>query len=155
MDDKDRQIIAALQANGRLTNQELSEQVNLSPSPCLRRLRMLENAGVIRGYTAVIDEEAYGLPVTALVRIRLQKHDDATVAAFEAAIGDMDAVLECYVMTGSDDYLLRVLVASLKDYEDFVRSKLHPIAGIAAIDTSFAYGIVKRSTVFPKVRRGG
>ena len=85
MDDKDRQIIAALQANGRLTNQELSEQVNLSPSPCLRRLRMLEAAGVIRGYTAVIDEEAYGLPVTALVRIRLQKHDNATVAAFQPA----------------------------------------------------------------------
>lgn len=73
MDKKDRQIIAALQKEGRLTNQELSERVNLSPSPCLRRLRLLEEAGIIRGYTAIVDEEAYGLPVTAFVHIRLDR----------------------------------------------------------------------------------
>ena len=109
MDSKDRQIIAALQADG----QELSERVNLSPSPCLRRLRQLEEAGVIRGYTALVDERAYGLPETAFVRVRLQLHDTGTVAAFEAAVGRMDAVLDCYVMTGNAEYLLRVLVESL------------------------------------------
>ncbi|CAJ0809775.1 DNA-binding transcriptional activator DecR [Ralstonia wenshanensis] len=149
MDKKDRQIIAALQKEGRLTNQELSERVNLSPSPCLRRLRLLEDAGIIRGYTAIVDEEAYGLPVTAFVHIRLQQHSREVVSTFENRIRAIDAILDCYVLTGEADYLLRVLVESLQDYEQFVRGQLHAIPGIAAIDTSFAYGVVKRSTVFP------
>jgi Lrp/AsnC family transcriptional regulator, leucine-responsive regulatory protein len=86
------------------------------------------------------------------VRVRLQRHSAEGVKDFEAAIQTIDAILDCYVMTGSDDYLLRVVVESLKDYEQFVRSRLHRIAGIASIDTSFAYGVVKRATVFPKIR---
>ncbi|KQV33555.1 MULTISPECIES: Lrp/AsnC family transcriptional regulator [unclassified Rhizobium] len=151
MDDKDRQIVAALQDNGRLTNQELSERVNLSPSPCLRRMRLLEESGVIKGYTAVVDEATYGLPITAFVRIRLERHSQAAIAAFERKVRDIDAIIDCYVMTGDADYLLRVLVESLQDYEVFVRSRLHMIEGIASIDTSFAYGTVKRATRFPKV----
>lgn len=151
MDAKDRQIIAALQQNGRLTNQELSERVSLSPSPCLRRLRILEDAGIIKGYTAVVDEQAYGLPITVFVRIRLERHTEDVVATFEQKIRRIDAILDCYVMTGNADYLLRVLVESLEDYEQFVRAKLHKIEGIASIDTSFAYGVVKRSNVFPTI----
>ncbi|HXV23171.1 MAG TPA: Lrp/AsnC family transcriptional regulator [Alphaproteobacteria bacterium] len=151
MDDKDRQIIAALQENGRLTNQELSERVNLSPSPCLRRVRLLEDAGIIRGYTALVDEVAYGLPITAFVRIRLERHTERAVRAFEQRVRDIDAIIDCYVMTGDADYLLRVLVESLQDYETFVRSRLHMIEGIASIDTSFAYGVVKRAARFPNV----
>jgi DNA-binding Lrp family transcriptional regulator len=153
LDAKDRQIIAALQRDGRLTNQELSEQVNLSPSPCLRRLRLLETSKVILGYAAIIDEDACGLPITAFVRVRLERHAGETVTGFEAAISEIENILDCYVMTGSDDYLLRVLVASLKDYEVFVRTQLHSIPGIASIDTSFAYGVVKRSPVYPIPRR--
>lgn len=151
MDEKDRQIVAALQDNGRLTNQELSERVNLSPSPCLRRVRLLEESGVIKGYTAVVDEATYGLPITAFVRIRLERHTQAAVAAFERKVRDIDAIIDCYVMTGDADYLLRVLVESLEDYESFVRTRLHMIEGIASIDTSFAYGTVKRATRFPRV----
>ncbi|MFD1695770.1 Lrp/AsnC family transcriptional regulator [Roseibium aestuarii] len=151
MDAKDRQIIWALQEEGRLSNQDLSERVSLSPSPCLRRVRLLEDSGVIRGYTAIVDEEAYGLPITAFVRIRLERHSKASVSAFEQKVRTLDAIQDCYVMTGEADYLLRVLVKSLKDYEQFVRNQLHNIEGVAAIDTSFAYGTVKRSTVFPKV----
>ena len=151
MDEKDRQIIAALQAQGRLTNQELSQKVNLSPSPCLRRLRMLEDAGIIKGYTAIVDETAYGLPITAFVRVRLERHGKAQVAEFERKVRDIDAILDCYMMTGDDDYLLRVLVSSLQDYERFVRERLHQIGGIAGIETSFAYGTVKRGTVFPRL----
>lgn len=151
MDDKDKQIIAALQQDGRLTNQELSERVNLSPSPCLRRLRLLEEKGVIKGYTAIVDEQAYGLPTTAFVRIRLERHTKKVVETFEKEVRAIDTILDCYVMTGDADYLLRVLVESLQDYERFVRTRLHKIEGIAAIDTSFAYGIVKRATVFPRV----
>lgn len=151
MDEKDRQIVAALQDNGRLTNQELSERVNLSPSPCLRRVRLLEESGILKGYTAVVDEAAYGLPITAFVRIRLERHTQAAVETFERKVRDIDAIIDCYVMTGDADYLLRVLVESLQDYEAFVRSRLHMIEGIASIDTSFAYGTVKRATRFPRV----
>lgn len=151
MDAKDLQIIAELQKDGRLTNQELSERVALSPSPCLRRLRMLEDAGVIKGYTAIVDEKAYGLPITVFVEIRLGRHNHADTGAFESKIRNIDRVLDCYVMTGDADYLLRVLVESLEDYEEFVRHHLHKIEGIAGIKTSFAYGVVKRSTVFPRV----
>ncbi|EJZ22836.1 Lrp/AsnC family transcriptional regulator (plasmid) [Rhizobium sp. Pop5] len=151
MDEKDRQIIWTLQQDGRLSNQELSEKVALSPSPCLRRLRLLEESGVIKGYTAIVDEEAYGLPITAFVRIRLERHSEAAVAAFERKVRSIDSIQDCYVMTGEADYLLRVLVQSLKDYEQFVRHQLHNIEGIAGIDTSFAYGTVKKTTVFPRI----
>ena len=151
MDSKDREIIKALQRNGRLTNQDLAAQVNLSPSPCLRRTRALEEKGVIKGYTAIVDERAYGLPVTALVRIRLSSHTGDVVKLFEKKVHETEQILDCYVITGSEDYLLRVLVGDLKSYEEFVRHKLHNIPGIASIDSSFAYGVLKQSNVFPVV----
>ena len=151
MDSKDREIIKALQRNGRLTNQDLAAQVNLSPSPCLRRTRALEEKGVIKGYTAIVDERAYGLPVTALVRIRLSSHTGDVVKLFEKEVHETEQILDCYVITGSEDYLLRVLVEDLKSYEEFVRHKLHNIPGIASIDSSFAYGVLKQSNVFPVV----
>jgi len=151
MDSKDREIIKALQRNGRLTNQDLAAQVNLSPSPCLRRTRALEEKGVIKGYTAIVDERAYGLPVTALVRIRLSSHTGDVVKLFEKKVHETEKILDCYVITGSEDYLLRVLLEDLKSYEEFVRHKLHNIPGIASIDSSFAYGVLKQSNVFPVV----
>ncbi len=149
MDSKDRQIIRALQRNGRITNLDLAAEVNLSPSPCLRRLRMLEDSGAIRGYRVDVDAKAYGLPVTVFVRIRLERHVEEVVRNFEAKIKLLDEVLECHLMTGSSDYLLRVVVAGLDSYEDFVRNRIHPIGGIASIDSSFVYGTVKNTGVFP------
>ena len=149
MDVKDRQIIRELQINGRLTNQELAERVNLSPSPCLRRLRNLEQSGAIQGYTALVDQKAYGLPVTVLIRIRLERHSEETIRIFETEVKRIDEILDCYLMTGDIDYLLRVIVESLEAYEDFIRSKIHSIPGVASIETSFAYGIVKQARVYP------
>lgn len=149
MDDKDRQIIRALQRDGRMSNQELAETVNLSPSPCLRRLRNLERSGVIRGYAARVDPKAYGLAITAFVRIRLERHDEATVRKFEREVDRMEEVQECHVMTGQTDYQLRVVVDSLEAYEKFIRARLQRVGGIGSIDTSFAYGTVKDSMVFP------
>jgi len=149
MDVKDRQIIRELQINGRLTNQELAERVNLSPSPCLRRLRNLEQSGAIQGYTALVDQKAYGLPVTVLIRIRLERHSEETIRVFEKQVARIDEILDCYLMTGDIDYLLRVIVESLEAYEDFIRSKIHSIPGVASIETSFAYGIVKQARVYP------
>ena len=147
MDDKDYQILAELQADGRLTNQELSERVNLSPSPCLRRVRMMEEAGVIKGYVAIVDQKALGLPVTVFIRLRLDRHDDETVKTVEARLSELPEVMDLWLMTGKWDYQLRVLAADLEGYEGFVRGKLQCIPGIAAIDTSFAYGRVKHAHV--------
>ena len=151
LDATDRKIIRALQKNGRMTNLDLSEEVNLSPSPCLRRLRNLERGGVIKGYSIDVEGEAYGLPVTAFVRVSLERHVEDTVTQFEERIRSIPEVLECFVMTGLSDYLLRVVVSDLADYERFVRQRLHPVGGIGSIDTSFVYGVVKRSHVFPEL----
>lgn len=151
MDSKDRQIIRALQANGRMTNQDLAEQVNLSPSPCLRRLRILEESGAIQGYSADVDVKAYGLPITVFVRIRLERHNEEDVRRFERRIMDIDDVLECHVLTGAYDYQLRIAVADLDAYEDLIRNRIHRIGGIASIDTSFVYGTVKKTSVFPAI----
>lgn len=149
MDDKDLQILRELQKNGRLSNAELAERVNLSPSPCLRRLRNLENSGVIEGYTAIINQKSYGLPVTVFIQIRLDHHSTEAAQEFERRIQDIDEVMDCHLMTGDTDYLLRVVVESLEAYEAFIRKRIHPIPYIASINTSFAYGVVKQSRVLP------
>jgi DNA-binding Lrp family transcriptional regulator len=151
MDSKDREIIRELQADGRMSNQELAAKVNLSPSPCLRRLRNLENEGIIKGYGVEVDEQAYGLPITVFARVQLEKHTADVVSNFEQHIEFAEHVLECYVMTGVSDYLLKIVVADLHEYEVFVRKVLHPIGSIASIDTSFAYGTVKKTGTFPKI----
>ncbi|WP_341642528.1 Lrp/AsnC family transcriptional regulator [Phycobacter sp. K97] len=151
MDSKDRQIIRALQANGRMTNQDLAERVNLSPSPCLRRLRLLEDSGAIQGYSAEVDAKAYGLPITVFVRVRLERHNEEDVKRFENRVKSMDEVLECHVLTGASDYQLRVVVSDLDAYENFIRNRIHRIGGIATIDTSFVYGTVKKTSVFPAI----
>ncbi len=150
MDNKDRQIIRELQRDAGLTNNELAERVNLSPSPCLRRVRKLEDSGVIRGYTALVDQKKYGVPLTVFVRISLVQHNANTVSAFEEKIHDMEEVQDCYLTTGDADYILRVIASDLDGYESFVRKKLHKIEGIQSIATSFAYSAIKQSCVYPK-----
>lgn len=151
IDAIDRKIIRALQHNGRITNLDLASEVNLSPSPCLRRLRILEKSGAITGYSVDVDAQAYGLPLTVMVRISLEKHTEEIVSRFEAQMKAIPEILECFVMTGVSDYLLRVVVRDLEDYERFVRKRLHPIGVISSIDTSFVYGVVKRTHVFPEL----
>ena len=151
MDRLDRKILRLLQEDATLAVADVAKKVGLSTTPCWRRIQKLEEEGVIKGYMAVVDEAAYGLPITAFVRIRLERHTQAAINAFEQKVRDIDTIIDCYVMTGDADYLLRVLVESLQDYEAFVRTRLHMIEGIASIDTSFAYGTVKRATRFPRV----
>ncbi|MDT8410325.1 MAG: Lrp/AsnC family transcriptional regulator [Wenzhouxiangellaceae bacterium] len=149
MDKKDLQILQQLQLDARLSNQELAQRVKLSPSPCLRRVRALESSGVIQGYTAIVDQKACGLPITVFIRIALERHDTATVEEFERRIRDIDEIMDCFLMTGQRDYLLRVVAASLEGYEHFIRDVIHTIPGIASIDTSFAYGVVKHALALP------
>ncbi|OUS06386.1 AsnC family transcriptional regulator [Rhodobacterales bacterium 52_120_T64] len=149
MDEKDRQILRELQKDGRTSNAELAERVNLSPSPCLRRLRILEKSGVIEGYTAIVNQKAYGLPVTVFIQIRLDHHSTEAAQEFERRIHNINEIIDCHLMTGDTDYLLRVVVESLESYEVFIRERIHPIPAIASINTSFAYGVVKQSRVLP------
>jgi len=151
MDSIDRKIIRELQKNGRITNQELATKVNLSPSPCLRRLKALEERGIIKGYSAIIDAKSYGLPLTALIRIKLDRHSEEAVRQFEDRVRRLDEVLECHVLTGATDYFMKVLVAGLEEYEEFIRKQIHPIGDINSIDSSFVYGTVKTTNVFPDI----
>ncbi len=149
MDAIDRKIIRALQHDARLTNQDLASAVGLSASPCLRRVRKLEQIGILSGYTALVDQEKFGLPINVFVNIRLEKPSTKTMRAFEKAIENIDAVVECYLMTGNRDYLLRVVSSDLKSYEHLVRDRLTSIPGVLSLESSFAFGQVKRTNMLP------
>ncbi len=149
MDAIDRKIIRALQQDARLTNQDLAALIGLSASPCLRRVRKLEQDGILSGYTALVDQEKFGLPINVFVNIRLEKPSTDTIRAFEVAIENIDAVVECYLMTGNRDYLLRVVSSDLKSYEHLVRDRLTTIPGVLSLESSFAFGQVKRTNMLP------
>ena len=149
LDALDRKILNHLQNNGRVTNQELADDIGLSPSPCLRRVRRLEASGAILRYVALVDPETIGLSVTAFVRVRLDQQDDRHLADFEAAVADFPEVMECYLMTGEADYQLRVLVGSLGQFEDFLRHRLTRVKGVANVTTSFALRPVIYKTALP------
>ena len=149
MDRIDAKIVRALQEDGRLTNQDLAEKVGLSPSPCLRRVRNLEADGVIQGYSALVDQKACGYPITCFVRIRLSIHTEDTIQKFEKIVNDTPEILDCYLMAGGPDYQLRVVTGSLDEYEELVRKTFQKLPGIASVETSFAYGVVKKSRVLP------
>jgi Lrp/AsnC family leucine-responsive transcriptional regulator len=149
LDAIDHKILGALQDNGRMTNQELADQVALSPSPCLRRVRQLEAGGVIARYVALVNPESVGLSVTAFVRVRLDQQDDRHLAEFEAEVADFPEVMECYLMSGDADYQLRVLVGSLSQFEVFLRSRLTRVKGVANVTTSFALRPVIYKTALP------
>ncbi len=149
VDAIDRKILAELQENGRMTNQELSEKVGLSPSPCLRRLKQLEGEGVITRYVALVDPDRVDLAVTAFVRVRLDQQDDRHLTIFEEAVASFPEVMECYLMTGDADYQLRVIVKDLHAFEDFLRHRLTRIAGVSQLTTSFALRPVVYKTALP------
>jgi Lrp/AsnC family leucine-responsive transcriptional regulator len=149
LDAVDRKILVQLQANGRMSLAELADKVGLSASPCLRRVRMLEKAGVISRYVAVLDQRAVGLPVSVFVSIKLERQKQDALDRFAKAIERWPEVLECYLMTGPRDYWLRVVVPDLAAYERFVKQKLTRLEGIASIESSFALEQVKYTNVLP------
>jgi len=149
MDAIDRKIIQALQQDARLTNQDLAARIGLSASPCLRRVRKLEQDGILTGYTALVDQEKFGLPINVFVNIKLEKPSPDMIRKFEQAIENIDAVVECYLMTGNRDYLLRVVSSDLKSYEHLVRDRLTKIPGVQSLESSFAFGQVKRTNMLP------
>ena len=151
MDEIDFKILIELQKDGRLTNQELSERVNLSPSPCHRRVRLLEEAGVIEGYGARLSHRALGMPIIAFILVRLAAQSKNAMAEFELGIRRTSEITACYLMSGRQDYLLQVFTASLDSYEEFVRNKLSELPGIGSWETNFVFGEIKKSVLTPKI----
>lgn len=149
MDEIDHRILLELQRDGRLSNQDLADRVGLSPSPCLRRVRILEEAGVIAGYRAVVDQEAVGLPITAFVRITLETHGQDVVERVESEIRGVPEIVEAYLLAGDQDYLLKIAIDSFASYETFVRTRLRTIPALASIQTTFAFGLTKPTAPLP------
>jgi Lrp/AsnC family leucine-responsive transcriptional regulator len=165
IDAIDRRILAILQENGRLSNQEIAERVNLSPSPCLRRIRRLEESGVIRGYVALLDAQRLGLDLLAYVNVRLEKrHVPALgpqggstpvragvthVELFRVAVQTWPEVVACYVMTGDMDFLLRVQVQDMAHFSRFVQDQLLHHPSVVDVKTSFSLDTIKETTALP------
>jgi DNA-binding Lrp family transcriptional regulator len=149
LDEIDRRILTALQRDGRLSNQDLAARIGISPSPCWRRVRALETDGVIKGYAALVDPAALGLTVSVFTQVSLERQEEKALRIFEAAVAEWPEIMECYLMTGDADYLLRVVVPDLAAYERFLMQKVTRIRGIASIKSSFALRTVKYRTDLP------
>ncbi len=154
LDAIDRRILERLQHDGRLSNADLAEQVGLSSSPCWRRVKALEEAGVIKGYAAQVDAKSVGLSVNVFVSVSLSTQNEKALKDFERAAAERPEVMECYLMTGDSDYLLRVVVPDLEAYERFVMD-FTKIQGIAQIRSSFALRPVKQGAALPLARAEG
>ncbi len=149
LDELDRRILRALQGDGRMQNTELAQTIGLSPSPCLRRVRLLEEAGVIERYVAVVNPAAVGYPQTLFTRVWLTAQDADTIDRFIAAMERLPQVMECYIMLGECDAMLRVVVEDLDDYRRFQTRHLTRANGIQNVKTDLPSQVVKRSHALP------
>lgn len=149
IDDRDRTILAALQEDGGLSNVELAERANLSPSACHRRVRLLEESGLILGRVTILDQEACNKPGTAFVELKLERQDRAALDAFEAAVAALPEIMECYLVAGESDYLIRIIYADTADFERIHTDCLTQLPGVIRVETTFALRTVKRTTKLP------
>ena len=148
-DKKDLRILKILQEQARISNSDLAQHVGLSPSPCWRRVRALEEAGVIQQYVALVSAKSVGLPINVFATVTLDKQIESALEAFETSVTKRPEVMECYLMTGEFDYLLRVVVPDLEAYEHFLLEHLTRIKGIASIKSSFSLKQVCYKTTLP------
>jgi Lrp/AsnC family leucine-responsive transcriptional regulator len=138
IDRYDRQILAILQADGRISNQDLADRIGLSPSPCLRRVRTLEESGLIAGYRAQLDAKKLGLTLMALIHISMDQHTPERFANFETQIAEIPEVLECLLITGQDaDYQLKVVVRDMDGYQELLLNRITRIPGVTGVHSSF------------------
>jgi len=149
MDRFDRLILDALQQDGRISNKQLARQVNLSESACLRRVRALEEDGMIERYVAMVSQSKAGMPGDVLVHIGLHREEQSELAAFEEAVRNIPEVMECYLMTGEFDYLLRVVVTDMADFERIHKDELTRLPGVARVNSSVAIRTVLKRTALP------
>ncbi len=149
LDRLDRRILDELQKDARIANQELARRVGLSPAPCWRRLRRLEAAGFIAGYATLLNASAIGLPILAYAVISLENHHPESVRQFDQTVKECPEVLECHSMSGANDYLLRIVAASMEAYEHFLSAKLLQLAAVRSVNTSFVLRTKKHTTRLP------
>jgi Lrp/AsnC family leucine-responsive transcriptional regulator len=149
LDRTDIRILEELQADGRLSNVDLASRIHLSPSPCLTRVKELETSGLISRYVALLDPRKIGLAVSVFINIRLEQQNEKSLEIFEAAVQKYPEIMECYLMTGDSDYMLRVLVPDVQALETFIVQELSKIKGVANIRSSFALKQVKYKTAVP------
>jgi Lrp/AsnC family transcriptional regulator, leucine-responsive regulatory protein len=149
LDRTDRAILAALQADGRLSNVTLAAQVNLSESACLRRVRQLEESGIIARFVMLVDQGKVGYPSDVFVQISLHRQQGEDLERFEAAVRDVPEIMECYLMTGDADYLLRVIASDAADFERIHTRLLTRLPGVARVHSSFALRTVIKKTDIP------
>ena len=150
LDRYDRQLLAVLQQDGRISNQELAERIGLSPSPCLRRVRALEEAGVIKGYRALLDAKALGYTLMALIYISMDKHTPDRFEYFEKEISQFSEVLECLLITGQDaDYQIKVIVRDMDAFQELLLNRITGIRGVTGVHSSFVLRRVVDTTSIP------
>ena len=150
IDRIDRHILEQLQQNGSLTNQELADKVGLSPSPCLRRVRALEDAGIIVRQVTILDHKKLGLSLTAIILIGMDRHTPERFATFERQVGEYPEVQECYLITGQDaDYMLKAVVPDMDHYHHFLLNRITRIQGVSGVHSSFVLRRVIDSTALP------
>lgn len=149
LDSIDHRILRALQKDGRMLNTELAAAVGLSPSPCLRRVKLLESDGTIAGYTALLHGPGVGLPMTVFCRVTLDRQDKAGIEGFAAVMAHVPEVLECHLMAGTYDFLLKVAARDLVDYQRFQMQHLTPLPGVRTVVTEIPLKTVKATTALP------
>jgi Lrp/AsnC family leucine-responsive transcriptional regulator len=149
MDATDREILRLLQDDGRLTNAALAERVHLSPSPCLRRLKRLEDEGVITRYRAILDRRRVGLGLTVFVEIKVEGHTDETATRLQETFRDMEEVVACHIVSGPADFLLEVVVTDLEHYERLLLGRLLKLRGVADVRSNVAIRTVKSNGALP------
>ncbi|MGB5637537.1 MAG: Lrp/AsnC family transcriptional regulator [Sedimenticolaceae bacterium] len=150
IDRYDRRILEVLQHEGRISNQELAERIGLSPSPCLRRVRALEESGVIAGYRAILDARQLGLSLLALIHISMDRHTPERFANFEQKVAELPQVLECLLITGQDaDYQLKVVVPDMEGYQALLLNRITRIEGVTGVHSSFVMRRVVDKTALP------
>jgi DNA-binding Lrp family transcriptional regulator len=149
LDNFDKKLLSALQKDGRISNVELAEAINLSESACLRRVRALEEKGFIDRFVALLDQKRVGLTDTVFVHIVLKREEKSELLAFEKAIKEIPEILECYLMTGEFDYLLHIVVANMADFERLHNDSLTQLPGVSRVNSSFAIRTVQKTTQLP------
>lgn len=145
----DRQILAHLQQDGRMTNVELAERVGLTAPPCLRRVRALEEAGVIRGYHADLDPASLGFPITVFAMVSLRSQAEHDLAAFEAHVADIPEVRECHMLNGEIDFILKIVASDLKSFQEILTTHLTPAPNVASVKTSLTIRTAKSTSGIP------
>ncbi|MEK6731204.1 MAG: Lrp/AsnC family transcriptional regulator [Pseudomonadota bacterium] len=157
MDKIDRKIITLLQADGQLSNQDLAEKIALSPSPCLRRVKQLEEEGIIQKYVALLDPEKLGLQLAVFVTVGLNTHEPQIMAGFENAIKSFPEIVQCALIAGQEqDYILKIVIQNMEEYQAFLLQKLTQIKGIKSVCSSFILRDIVNTTalpIFEKVHR--